>query len=123
MLYMLLFLLLLGWFTWRKRATTRRRKGAGSMNFKDEERQARFIVSLLVLVCFFFVIGALFYALICGFLSSVSTEMIAFISLILGNLSSKFGTVVDYWLGSSKSSQDKDAAITASSSSTKSARE
>lgn len=82
------------------------------MKFNDEERQARFIISLLVLVCFFFVIGALFYALVYGFLSTVSAEMLAFISLILGNLSSKFGTVVDYWLGSSKSSQDKDAAKT-----------
>lgn len=73
---------------WRDRITT-----AGAV-----------IVSILVVVAFGAVCAALFFF-------SIPQEMKELAMLLLGILGAGFTTVVNYWTGSTSSSQKKDATI------------
>lgn len=63
-------------------------------------------ISLIVVTGFF---GVMFFLLVKP-LGELSDTMNAIMNILLGALVAKFGSAVDYWLGSSASSARKDAA-------------
>ncbi len=62
------------------------------------------IISIIVVVGFGVVCGALFFL-------SIPQEMKELAMLLLGILGAGFTSVINYWMGSSSSSQKKDATI------------
>lgn len=90
------------------------------MNRRGENLLAQIIISVCVILGFLIVLSLL----LCGFVKSFAPGLESAIIVLLGALTTKFGTVVDYWLGSSKSSQDKDvASMSFHSSTTKASKE
>lgn len=75
--------------------------GAGTQN----------VIAILVVTGFFLVLGLLFVGAV-----TIPDNISPAVLVLIGTLGAKFGTVVDFYHGSSKGSQDKDAVISGSPS-------
>jgi len=64
------------------------------------------LVSVLVTLSFGLVIAQLLWRPV-----DLGPQVTTILNVLLGVLAAKFGTVVDYWLGSSAGSKDKDNAL------------
>lgn len=72
-----------------------------------KDRIGAMFLSLVVVVGFIAVCGAMFYA------PPIATEMKELSMLLLGVLAAGFTTTINFWMGSSSASQKKDATIAA----------
>lgn len=66
-----------------------------------------FVLSLVILACFFFAT----YFILSDKITTNDTQALLLIGTAYGAVASAAGSVVSYWFGTSKSSSDKDATL------------